>query len=44
MAGYKYASSLIGVPLGSMRKPLAELSDADKDKIRANLTKLGLIQ
>ena len=44
VAGYKYASSLIGVPLGSLRKPLAELSDADKDKIRANLTKLGLIQ
>ncbi len=43
VAGYKYASSLIGVPLGYMRKPLAELNENEKDKIKANLEKLGLI-
>lgn len=43
VAGYKYASTLAGVPLGSMRKPLAELSEADKGKIKEKLTKLGLI-
>ena len=43
VAGYKYASGLVGVPLGSMRKPLAELNDAEKAKIKEKLTALGLI-
>ena len=44
VAGYKYASELIGVPLGYMRKPLADLNDAEKAKIKENLIKLGLIE
>lgn len=43
VAGYKYAASLIGLDLGYMRKPLAEASDADKAKIKANLEALSLI-
>lgn len=43
VAGYKYASQLAGVPLGVMRKPLADLADAEKETIKTNLAKLGLI-
>ena len=43
VAGYKYAASLVGLDLGFMRKPLAEATDADKAKIKANLEALGLV-
>ena len=43
MAGYKYAAGLMGVPLGYMRKPLAELSEGEKEKIKASLEKLQLV-
>jgi dihydrodipicolinate synthase/N-acetylneuraminate lyase len=44
LAGYKYASSLIGLPLGIVRAPLSDASDAEKAKIKENLTRLGLIK
>jgi dihydrodipicolinate synthase/N-acetylneuraminate lyase len=43
VAGYKYASELIGKPLGEVRAPLANATDAQKKSIKENLTKLGLI-
>lgn len=43
MAGYKYAAELIGIPMGTVRKPLVGLTDSEKEKIRTNLEKLGLI-
>ena len=43
VAGYKYASELINVPLGYMRKPLAELNEQEKEKIKTNLKNLNLI-
>lgn len=44
LAGYKYAASLIDLPLGIVRAPLADASDAEKAKIKENMTKLGLIK
>ena len=43
LAGYKYAAELIGLPLGIVRAPLADASTAEKEKIKANLSRLGLI-
>jgi len=43
MAGYKYAAELAGVPMGSVRAPLANLSDAEKEKIKKSLQTLQLI-
>ena len=43
VAGYNYASELINVPLGYMRKPLAELNEQEKEKIKTNLKNLNLI-
>lgn len=43
MAGYKYAAELIGIPMGTVRKPLVGLSDSEKEKIRTNLQKLALV-
>ncbi|MFN6431848.1 4-hydroxy-tetrahydrodipicolinate synthase [Eubacterium callanderi] len=43
VAGYKYAAGLMGVPLGYMRRPLAELSEDEKEKIKTSLEKLRLV-
>ena len=44
MAAYKYASQLTGTPLGRMRSPLSELSDAEKEKIKTLLKKEEMIE
>lgn len=44
VAGYKYASELIGKPLGEVRGPLSNATEAQKKSIKENLIKLGLIQ
>ncbi len=44
LAGYKYAASLIGLPLGIVRAPLSDASDAEKAKIKDNMIKLGLVK
>lgn len=43
LAGYKYAASLIGLPMGTLRGPLSDASDAEKEKIKKNLQKLNLL-
>ncbi|MDR1386156.1 MAG: dihydrodipicolinate synthase family protein [Propionibacteriaceae bacterium] len=43
-AGYKFASGLVGTPLGAMRPPLAELSSAQADTIERDLRELGLVR
>lgn len=43
LAGYKYAASLIGLPLGIVRNPLSDATDAQKRVIRDNLERLGLL-
>lgn len=44
MAAYKYASVLTGTPLGRMKSPLSELSEAEKEKIKALLTEEKMIK
>lgn len=43
LAGYKYAGSLVGVPLGTVRYPLSDATDSQKETIKNNLSKLGLL-
>lgn len=43
LAGYKYAAGLIGVPMGVVRNPLSDATEAQKTKIKDKLTALGLI-
>lgn len=43
MGAYKYVSELIGSPLGKMKAPLKEVSEADKAKIKDLLTKENMI-
>lgn len=43
LAGYKYAASLIGLPLGIVRNPLSDATDGQKQVIKDNLAKLGLL-
>lgn len=43
MSGYKYASELMGVPVGVVRKPLVQLSTEEKAKIEKKLKELELI-
>jgi 4-hydroxy-tetrahydrodipicolinate synthase len=43
-AGYKYVSGILGRPLGYMRKPLAELNDSEKEKIKSAIISLGLMK
>ena len=43
VAGYKYAASLIGLPLGVVRNPLSDATDAQKAKLKENLTALGML-
>jgi dihydrodipicolinate synthase/N-acetylneuraminate lyase len=44
VAGYKYAASLIGIPLGCVRAPLSDATESQKEFIKVNLAKLGLIK
>lgn len=44
VAGYKYAASLMGMELGVVRNPLSDATDAQKAKLKENLTKLGLVK
>lgn len=44
VAGYKYAASLIGLELGVVRNPLCDATDAQKAKLKENLTKLGYVK
>ena len=43
MAGYKYAASLTGHPAGTMKKPLSDLTEDERDMIKRDLIKEGLI-
>lgn len=43
LAGYKYAASLIGLPLGIVRNPLSDATDSQKQVIKDNLNRLGLL-
>lgn len=43
LAGYKYAGSLVGIPLGTVRYPLSDATDSQKETIKNNLNKLGLL-
>ncbi|MEM3565122.1 MAG: dihydrodipicolinate synthase family protein [Candidatus Jordarchaeaceae archaeon] len=43
MAGYKFVSGLMGHPMGTMKVPLSDLSDEEKDKIKRSLAQEGLI-
>lgn len=43
MGAYKYVSELIGSPLGKMKAPLSEVSEADKEKIKDMLTRENMI-
>ena len=43
LAGYKYAASLIGLPLGVVRNPLSNATEAQQKKIKESLEKAGLI-
>lgn len=42
-AGYRFASSLVGVPIGNARIPYSTVSEMDKKTIRTELEKLRLI-
>lgn len=42
-AGYRYASSLVGIELGSPRKPYSPISEKDKEMLKKGLMDLGLI-
>ena len=39
MSAYKYVSTLTGTPLGKVKSPLGEVSEAEKEKIKALLVK-----
>ena len=43
LAGYKYAAELIGVPMGTVRNPLVEATDAQKAALKEKFTALGLV-
>ena len=43
LAGYKYAASLIDLPLGTVRNPLSDAADSQKQVIKENLKRLELI-
>lgn len=43
LAGYKYAASLVGLPMGIVRNPLSDATDNQKLVIKENLSRLGLI-
>lgn len=43
MGAYKYVSELIGGPLGKMKAPLKEVSEADKEKIKDMLVRENMI-
>ncbi|MCR4428609.1 MAG: dihydrodipicolinate synthase family protein [Caldiserica bacterium] len=43
MAGYKFVSGLIGNSVGTMKIPLKDLSEEERDKIRKGLAQEGLI-
>lgn len=43
MGAYKYVSELIGSPLGKMKAPLREVSEADKVKIKDMLARENMI-
>ena len=44
LAGYKYAASLVGLPMGIVRNPLSDATDSQKQVIKDNLTRLGLVK
>jgi 4-hydroxy-tetrahydrodipicolinate synthase len=44
LAGYKYAAQLIGMPLGGVRAPLSDATESQKEFIKENLVRLGLIK
>jgi 4-hydroxy-tetrahydrodipicolinate synthase len=43
MAAYKFVGTLVGNPLGRMRYPLSELSDGEKEKVKAMLVEEGVL-
>lgn len=43
MAAYKYASQLVGNPLGVVKKPLVDLNQKEKEIIRGKLSVEGLV-
>ncbi len=43
MAAYKYASQLVGNPLGVVKKPLVDLNQKEKEIIRGKLSAEGLV-
>jgi 4-hydroxy-tetrahydrodipicolinate synthase len=43
MAAYKFVGNCFGTPLGRMKQPLSELSEAEKNKITALLKEQGMI-
>lgn len=43
MAAYKYVGGLVGAPLGEMKAPLSEVSEAEKKKIVAILNEQGML-
>lgn len=43
LSGYKYAASLIGLSLGSVREPLCNPTDKQKEALKQSLEKLDLI-
>ncbi len=43
MAAYKYVGELIGSPLGKMKWPLSEISESEKEKIKAILIEQEMI-
>ncbi len=44
MAGYKYAATLIGHPMGVVKEPLVDLNEQERAKIKEGLTKEGLLK
>ena len=42
-SGYRYAGELIGLPMGYPRQPMSQATEEQKNYIREELTKMGMI-